>query len=463
MISPPQTSPDRSRPPVPGPNPTLRLPTAGRHRLSNGLEVLLLAHHKTPTANFTLVLPAGSAADPPGMAGLAALTAAMLDEGTARHSALELADELDFLGAYIGAGCGWDATFVTLTTLTRHLERALALYAEVATAPAMKPQEWARVRKQRLDGLLAAGDQPNTLAAWAFDATVFGLSHPYGFPAGGNPDTVGRIDLDAVTGFYASRFRPAEASMVVVGDVSAEQVLPLLEKHLSGWTGSAPAAVPPEPAARGDGVRITVVDKPGAGQSVLRCGHVGLPREHPDYFPVRVMNTVLGGFFASRINRNLRETRGFTYGAGSSFDFRRRAGPFVVYGGVHTKDTAAAVAEILRELRDIRGPRPPAPEEIGSAVNQMTRGFVRHFETPRQIGDNWSAMVMHRLPDDFFNTWVDRVQAVTAADAARAAADHLRPDALDIVLAGDASVVAGPLEALGVGPVRVIGRDKIFG
>jgi predicted Zn-dependent peptidase len=455
---------DRSRPPRIGPTPALRLPAAERLRLSNGARVVLIGHHKTPTVNIGLVFPRGSAADPAGKAGLASLTASMLDEGTARHTALELADRLDFLGASVGAGSGWDASFAGMSCLTRHLEAVADLFAEVVLAPALAEKEWARIRKQRLDGLLSASDQPTSLAAWAFDSTLFPGGHPYGLPAGGTPATVAALSLEDIRAFHAANFRPEGATFIVVGDVTAERVVPVLEERFRGWTGGDPAAFdPPEPRPRAGGTAVTVVDKPGASQSVLRIGHVGLPRAHPDYFPVRVMNTLLGGHFAGRINRNLRETKGFTYGAGSSFDFRRRAGPFAVSASVHTKDTAAAVTEVVRELRDISGPRPPSPEETAAAVNFMTRGYVRQFETPRQIGDNWSALVMHGLSDDFFNTWVDRVAAVDAAEAARVAAAHIRPDALDIVLAGDATAVVGPLERLGLGPVRVIRKEQVFG
>lgn len=453
---------DRTTPPPIGPTPPLRLPTAERHVLGCGLELLLLPHDKAPVVHCSLVLPAGAARDPLGMAGLTGLTAGLLDEGTELRSSLELADELDGMGAGIGAGSGWDATFANLNCLTRHLDRAAGLFAEVVTRPALADHEWQRLRKQRLDGLTAAADQPGTLAAWAFDSTLFSARHPYGFPSGGTPSTVGRIGLGDLRECWSRTFRPAGAAMVVVGDVTAGKVVPLFERLLAGWTGGSAASEPPPPPVRPPGVRITVVDKPGAKQSVLRVGHAGLPRSHADYFPVRVLNTLLGGSFAGRINRNLREQKGWTYGAGSGWEFRRSPGPFTVHASVHTPDTAPAVAEVVRELHEIRGSRPPTPAETDSARNYMTRGFVRHFETARQIGDNWAALVMHRLPDDFFNTWVDTVNAVTADDCARAASLHIRPDELDVVLAGDASVVVGPLEALGLGSVRVVDRTRIF-
>jgi zinc protease len=449
-------------PPALGPNPVLRLPDVQRTRLSNGLGVMLLEHHKTPLVDFTLVCPAGSAADPVGRAGLAGLTIQMLDEGTQRYSSLELSEEVDFLGAYLAGNVGWEASFVSLSALVRHLPAALELFAQMVFAPIFPQPDWERIKKQRLDGLLSAADQPATLASWAFDLALFGPEHPYAYPASGTPATVAAVERDAVRDFHGRTFRPEGSTVIVVGDTTLERAVPLLEAALAGWTGAAVAVEPPEPPARRPGVRITVVDRPGSAQSVIRAGHVGLPRRHPDYFAARVMNMLLGGWFAGRINRNLRETKGFTYGAGSSFDFRRKPGPFAVSAAVHTKDTAAAVAEIVRELREIRGARPPTVDETTAVINFMTRGFVRHFETPRQIGDNYSAVVVHGLADDFFNTWVERISAVTAADAARAAAEHLHPDGLDVVLCGDAAAVRADLAALQPGELRVIRREEIF-
>jgi zinc protease len=440
---------DTSKLPKPGPNPSFKLPPVQRRTLSNGLEVLVVEHKELPIINMNMVVKTGAAADPAGQAGLASLVADLLDEGTKTRTALEISDQLADLGSSLGVGAGWDSTGANLTTLKRHLDRSLDIYSDVILNPAFPEKDLERLRASRLASFRQRRDDPNQIASMVYTSLIYGASHPYGHVLTGEEQSVGSIKPADVRKFYETFFRPNNSALIVVGDTTMEEIAPKLEKAFGRWEKAHVPAVDVTAApARRDRSTLYVVDRPGSAQSVILAGHIGVPRSNPDYFPLLVLNTLLGGQFTSRINLNLREDKGYTYGARSSFDFRRGAGPFTASAPVFTDKTKESVIELLNELRGVRGERPVDGGELEYAKQAIIRGFPRSFETPAQIADRLEAIVTYDLPETYFNRYIESVERVTLEDINRVAKQHLRPDRLAVVIVGDRQKIEQGLRSL---------------
>ena len=456
-----QAPPDRTKPPALGPAPALTLPPIQKRALANGLPVWIVEMHEVPVANLTLVIKAGAAADPLGKYGLASFTAAMLDEGAGSRSALELADAIDFLGASLSTGSSFDASTIRLQTPVSKLDEALPLMADVTLRPSFNAQELERLRKERLTSLLQARDNPSGLASAGFSRLVFGAKHRYGTSAMGNQASNGEMTVSDLRGFYASFYQPQHAHLIVVGDVTADTVLPKLEKVFGGWKNGAPVSKPVIEAAPQHGARqIYLIDKPGAAQSQIRIGWIGVPRSTPDYYPLDVVNTVLGGSFSSRLNQNLREQHGYAYGASSTFDMRQSAGPFLAAAGVQSDKTTESLQEFFKELTNIRQTIPAA--ELTRAKNYEALGFPAGFETTGGMAANLMDLVVYGLPESFFNEYVPKIQAVTAAEAQRVANQYIQPDRFAVVVVGDLAKIEKGIRAANLGPVRVLTVDEIL-
>ncbi|HZH91814.1 MAG TPA: pitrilysin family protein [Pyrinomonadaceae bacterium] len=438
--------------PKPGPEPRLVLPKVERHRLSNGLEVRLVRHSELPVVNMNLVIKSGAASDPENLPGAASLTADMLDEGTKTRSAIDISNALASIGARLSVSTGWDSTTADLLTLTRHLDRALDVYADVLLNPAFPEADFKRLRNSRLAALQQQRDNADAIAGVVYSSILYGNMHPYGRPLSGNEASLGALAEADVRRFYETHYRPNNAALIVAGDVTAATLLPKLERAFAAWKpGRVPAAnISAQPPAR-ERAGIYLVDKPGAAQSVIQIGQVGVARSSPDYFPLVVLNSMLGGQFVSRINLNLRENKGYTYGARSSFDYRLGAGPFTASGGVFTNVTKESIGEFLKELRGIRGEIPVTASELEYAKQGILRGFPRGFETPDQIAGRLSSLALYNLPDDYFNTYNARVRAVTLADITRVANRYLTPERMAILVVGDRKAVEPGLRSLGIG------------
>jgi zinc protease len=410
---------------------------------------------------INLVVHAGSGDDPAAAFGLASLTAAMLDEGAGTRSALEIADEIDFLGAELGTTSSFDASAVRLNVPVRALERALPLMADVALKPTFPADELERLREERLTALLQARDDPAAVAAAAFPRVVYGQSHRYGTGAAGTTATLAAFTPPQLTAFHAQRYRPSNATLIVVGDVTAAGVLPLLEGAFGAWNAdaaAASAAVPP--AERPRGRQVTIVDMPGAEQSQIRVGTVGVARSTPDYFPLQVLNTVLGGSFTSRLNQNLRETHGYAYGANSRFDMRRSPGPFVAAAGVQTDKTAESLTEIFKELDAIR--TTIGADELAKAKNYLALGFPSAFETIEDLAANLEELAIYGLPETYYADYTAKIGDVTAAAVRRAAAAHIEPANLAVVVVGDRARIEAGIRALELGEVRIVGVEDVL-
>ncbi len=445
-----------------GPPPELRLPASQSFALSNGLPVRLVEMHALPVVQVALVVLSGAAFEDLDRAGVADMTADMLDEGTETRSALEIAEQLESLGAELATGAGWDASFVSLHVVAARLDSALTIMADVALHPAFPASELARKRAQRLTAFLQGRDVPSVLASTALAAELYPPGHRYNRRVGGTAATVARLSRDDLVGFYRQAYSPANAALIVAGDVTAESARPALEAAFGSWQGAAVERRPLPPAPQVEKTRVVLVDRPGSDQSELRVARVGPPRASAEYVRLEVLNTLLGGSFSSRLNANLRETHGYTYGAGSVFDWRLGPGPVLAGAAVQTAVTDSSIVEILRELRRIRDEKPSA-EEVERAQRYVALSFPGEFETTSDVTDRVAELVVYGLPDDFYDSFVRHVLEVTPAEVQEAARTYLDPDASLIIAVGDAARVGTGLERLGVGPVKRRSVEQVMG
>ncbi|HUF11858.1 MAG TPA: pitrilysin family protein [Longimicrobiales bacterium] len=444
----------RTTPPVAGPPPELSLPNPVRSTLANGLEVILVEQHELPVVDLRLVVRTGAAADAPADAGRATLLADLLDEGTTTRTSLQIADELEFLGAELHTDASWDASLVTLHVLRPRLDAALELMSDVVLHATFPDEELERKRAERLATLIQQRDEPRFLASDAFNSVLYGPEHPYGISTLGTDASVRALTREELLRTYRRFWRPGNAFLVVAGAITMNELLPMLERHFAEWE-NAEVGQPPLPSSPPPGVTaIHIVDKPAAAQSEIRVGQIGVARDTPDYFPLLVMNTMLGGSFTSRLNMNLREDKGYTYGARSGFDQRMAAGPFTAAAAVHTAVTDSAVIEFIREMRRIRDERVP-PAELDRAKNYIAYGLTRRFETTDDIASNLADAELYSLGTDWFDRYVARVRAVTAEDVQRVANRYLDPSQWAIVIAGDRTAIEPKLRALGLGDIVI--------
>ena len=448
---------DRSRLPEPGPARPFAFPAIEKSTLPNGVRVWTVRHAQVPIISFDLLVRRGASADPPGKDGLAALTADMLDEGTGDRSAIAMHEALARLGAQFDTDIGSDATSVSVTVLARFARPALTLLADVVARPALRDDDFARVRQLRLHRLTQLRDMPGVVADRAFLKLLYG-PHPYGHSPIGSESTLAAMTVDDVRAFHAAAVRPSVATLIAVGDCDHRTVVELAAEAFGDWRdGSADAAT--TDGAVPTAAALNIIPRPKAPQSELRIGHVAVPRDTPDYHALVLANTILGGQFVSRINLNLREDKGFTYGARTAFEFRRLPGPFVLQVSVQTTATARAIEESIGEIAGIRGPRPVTAEELALGIAALTRGYARNFETAEQIARAVMQLAMFDLPDDYFAQFVPAVSGVAAEDISRVMARHIDPARLTTLVVGDLDVVGADLGALGLGDAVVLPSD----
>jgi predicted Zn-dependent peptidase len=446
---------DRTKPPAPGPAPRLTLPPVQKRALSNGLAVWLVESHEVPLVQVSLVVQAGAGDDPAGKFGVASLTAAMLDEGAGSRPALEVADEIEFLGATLVTSSSFDASAIRLNVPVARLSAALPVMADVALRPTFPQAELDRLRQERLTSLLQARDDAASVAPMAFARLLFGATHRYGTGTTGTESTLKAFTTADLRAFHTAMYQPSNATLIVAGDVIAGQILPLLEKHFGMWRGPGPVTRTPVPQApEVPDRRVFIIDMPGAEQSQIRIGAVGVARSTPDYFTLEVLNTILGGSFTSRLNQNLREKNGYSYGAGSRFEMRLSAGAFFAGAGVQTDKTSEALAEFFKELNGIL--TPVGDDELAKARNYLALGFPGEFETIGDLTGHLEELLVYRLPDDYFSRYIADMQSVTAAAVQKAAAVRIQPGRLLVVVAGDRKSIEPGIRALNLGPVRVM-------
>jgi zinc protease len=435
--------------PKPGPVKAAQLPTPEHFTLPNGLRVIVSERRELPVVSAGLVFASGSGANPADSPGLANFTAAMLDEGTKTRNALQIADEVARLGATLTTASTMDQSQITVTSLAAQFPRALDLMADVAQNPTFPQDEVERQRATRLATLVGQKSNPGQIAGRVMAAALFGPAHPYGYVELGTEASNKGMSRDAMVDFWKRHFVPGNAALVVVGAVSRRDVEAMTTKAFGQWSGaSSPREKLPAPA--GTDAKLVIVDMPGAAQTQVRVASVGAARTIPDYEALEVVNTLLGGLFTSRINLNLREDKGYTYGAFSTFATRHEPGPFFVGAGVRTDATAPAVTEIYNEIRKMKDTE-VSLDELTLGKDSLVRSMPGRFETTAQAAASFATLFVYNLGLDYYSKYIERLMALDAAAAHTAARKYLMPERMLVVAVGDRQKIEAELKKLNLG------------
>lgn len=439
-----------------------QFPSFERRRLPNGLTLIVAPVHKLPVVSVHAVVHAGAQLDPPGREGLSALAASLLTEGVGGLDGAALTERFEQLGTGLDAGADWDATHLRLTVTPPRLPAALAMLGEVVRAPTLPERELERLRAERLAELLQLRAEPRGLADEAFARAVYERGARYALPEAGTEESVNAVTLADVRTWHRERFTPSGTTLIVAGDISTDDCQRIVADVFGSWKASGAAEQPVvrgyDSSAGDSKERVWLVPREEAAQSEVRVGHIGLPRNHPDFFPAAVMNAILGGLFSSRINLNLREQHGYTYGAFSEFDWRVGAGPFVVSSAVQSESTGAAVKEVLSEIARIRAAN-VEEAELSLATSFLQGVFPIRYETTAAIAGALANMAIYGLPEDYFDRYRERIGALNVKSVRSAAEKHLRLDELRVVVVGRADQVRDSLESLGLGTVKIVDAD----
>jgi zinc protease len=444
---------DRSKAPPLGPPPKVSLPPIVTRELPNGLKLMIVEQHELPLADFVLVAGGGGTMDPASKGGVANLTSSMLTEGTASRTALEIADQIAYLGIGLNAGSSWDAATVNLHTPTAQLDSALALLSDVVLHPAFRTEDFERVRKNRLTSLVQLKDRPTAIADQAYAAILYGGQHPYGHNLLGTEASITGMSTADLQSFYKSNFVPNNSTLIIVGDVTPAQIEKKIAAAFGGWQKGSVTPFTFTNAPKAGPTTVYLIDKPGAAQSSFRIGSVGVPRSTKDYFALSLMNTILGGTFTSRLMQNLRETHGYTYGARSRFDMRRSAGPFTASAEVVAAKTDSGLIEFMKELNAIRDTVPTV--ELNKAKRFLQLSMPGDFETTQQIANQLIPVVLYGLPLDYYNNYVSNIEKLTQADVQRVARQYIDPSSLAIVIVGDRKNIEQGIKAVNAGPISI--------
>jgi predicted Zn-dependent peptidase len=454
---------DRSRLPIPEADRPFRFPRIVKRALANGLELRAVRHSAVPIVSAVLLVRGGSSVDPSHAHGLVSITSGLLDEGSKGQSALDIADRVARIGGDLDVEAGMDAVVIGLTTLDRFLQPGLELLREIVIEPNLANEDFNRIRNLRLERLKQMKDHAAAVAERAFAQVIYG-AHPYGHLPIGSETALSAMTVDDTRALHAALFVPSGSTLVVVGDRPEEELLDSAAAMFDGWRPAAStlaidrdaALLAPPPAPQ---VKLGVVARPGAAQSELRIGHACAPRSTPDYHTLLVLNTILGGEFVSRLNLNLREARGYTYGVRTGFNLRRGIGPFAMQTSVGTDVTVPAVQQALEEIRAIADARPATPQEVAQAFASLSKGYPRGFETAGQVARAVAQLALHNLPDSYFEEFVPRLARVTTDEVSVAAQRYLTPAKMTTVIVGDLDKIHGSLPELGLGPHHTMSPD----
>lgn len=440
--------------PIAGAARAYHFPRFERHTLDNGIQVVVAPVRKLPVVSMLAVVDAGATSEVRGKEGVAELTAQSLREGTMERDGLQLAVDFEELGTSLEAGADWDTTVVSMTLLKDRLGAAFGLFGNVLRSPALPEAGFKRLRAERLAERMQVLSEPRGLADESFSRFLYASAARYREPMNGSTKSVSRISHTDIQDFYGCNYTPDAVTMVIVGDIGVDEGVELVNGSLGSWKGARKRTLN-EADTRARSSRATeLVGKTDAAQSELRIGHIGVPRLHPDYFNIVVMNAVLGGLFSSRINLNLREVHGYTYGASSYFDWRRGCGPFVISTAVQSEVTGAAISEILREIERIQREE-ISDEELTLATSYLDGVFPIRYDSTAAIASALATMAAFSLPGDYYDTYREKVRSVTTRDVLSAARKYVNPAGLQVVVVGDPGIVKAPLEGLGMGPLQV--------
>lgn len=449
-LAPGATLIDRSQQPGPGQPRAFRPPLPRRLRLATGLELLVVERRAVPAIAAAVHFPGGALTDPPDRPGLASFTARLFTEGTRTRSSFQIADESEYLAARLNVDLRRESCVATTEVLTRHWPRALDLLADILANPVFPEAEVERIRRERLTDLRRLRDDPHAIAERVSNALLFGRDTPYGHPIGGREPSIAAATREELIGLHERVFLRGRPTVILAGDIAAEAAARDIESAFDGWRVEQPPRLAVEVEAEPRPTTLYLVDKPGAAQSVITVGQLTVSRLHPDYLPLVVMNMAFGGQFIARLNMNLREAKGYTYGYHSRLEWRLTRSKFSAGGAVHTAVTREALLETLKEFRDLHGQRPISREEFETAQLALIRGFPPTFETASQVAGRLTELVHFGLPDDYYSDHVQRLQQVSLEEVHRVAAEHVDPERLVVLIVGDLAVIEPPLRELGL-------------
>jgi zinc protease len=441
--------------PQPGPAREYHFPKFEQRSLENGIRVIVAPVSKLPVVTVLAVINATAVGDPAGKEGVAEITAQALRDGTNEIDGTSLTLELEKLGTSLEVGADWDSTVASLTVLRDKVDKAFALFSDVIMFPAFRAEDVDRLRSERLAERVQILDEPRGLAEESFARFAYAVNSRYSEPMSGSSQAISAITRDDIVAFHSTNYAPDATTLILVGDLTVEEGVKLAESSFGKWIGKRISTTTALDGPARSGRASQIVSKPDAAQSELRIGHVGVPRTHHDYFPIVVMNAVLGGLFSSRINLNLREAHGYTYGASSYFDWRRQAGPFVISTAVQSEVTGAAISETLKEINRMREEE-ISEEELSLATDYLEGVFPIRYETTGAIASALANMVIFGLPGDYYDTYRSRIGAITTHDVLNVAKAHVKPDEIQIVVVGNPAILQPQVEALDIGPLSIL-------
>jgi zinc protease len=453
------TEADRTKTPGLGDKRTFEPPTFSTQKVSNGLTVVVSERHELPKVAAGLMLKTGATADPATKSGVAWMTAEMLDEGTTSRSALQIQADLDRLGSSLHTSAGSESSEVSLETLKKNLKPTLEIMADLILHPTFPEEELERQRKRRLDSILQERSNPPAIASKVFRFALFGEKHPLGRETDGNEASIKALSRADLQEFYQEYWKPNNAALIFSGDVNLEEAVRLAEEVLGSWRSSkvpdtdVPSIDPPT------GTQVYLVDRQDAAQSQIRIGSVGPRRRVDDYYAIELMNAVLGGAFTSRLNLNLREEKGYTYGAFSGFSYGRQIGFWTGRAAVQTKFTKESLAEFEKEFNGIREKKPITSGELEIAKANLTRGFAQRFETLERLIQHVDEIFSYDLPSEEISRYPSEIEKVTLEQARAAARKYISVSGSIIVIVGDLSKIEKGIRELNLGTVTVIDVD----
>ena len=443
------------RPPAPGPLRPYVFPKVEQFQLSNGMKVILVEKHTLPIVEGRLMLDAGAIREPASKNGLASLTGRLLSEGTADMSGAEIARRMNELGAQFSTGGGFSTSFADVVALKNVFPQAMSLAARTVISPVFPATEFIRVKNQALAAYQQNQARTSSLAADAFVRAAFDSVAPFSRPASGTTSSIGSLTRDDVLNWHRTMYAPVASTLLLVGDITPAEARTLAEQAFGGWTATRAAIAPvSNPVRPRSGTRVILINRPGSVQSSIVVGQAGFQATDPDYITLLALNHVLGGAFSSRLNTNLRERHGYSYGAFSGFDLRAGAGAFQMQSDVRTNATDSALAEAIGEYRRIVAQPIPA-EELQAALNNLVSGFPNAVQTVQGLSGRLQALIIWGLPLDFYATYRERLSAVTPSDVQRVAASKFTPDNIVVVVAGDLAKIEAPIRARDLGAVEV--------
>jgi predicted Zn-dependent peptidase len=450
---------DRSAIPAPGKAPELHVPSWTTMKLANGAQLIVSPRHNLPLVSVAIDFVGGADQyEPASKPGVAEFTGAMLSEGTTTRSGDDISNALQLLGTGVRIGVGGESGTVSFLSTTDKAERVLAIVEDMLVNPSFPSEAIERYRARRLVALTQAKDRTSVIAARVFPKVLYTAAHPYGRSI--TEESIKAITRDDIVAFDKAYFTPGHAIITVVGDVEPNAVKQMVERVLGPWNdgGTMPTFdYPPVPAPKP--TTIYLVDKPGAAQSSFAIGLPGPSRDTPDYFALEVLNTMLGGMFQSRLNADIREQKGYSYGVGSVFAYGKGPGPFEAGGDVVTAKTDSALIEFMKQLKGIRGERPVTDEELKTAEDNLVQSLPQNFESVRSVNGSISALYLENLPQDYFQHYAANIRAVTKEDVTRVANKYIDVDHLAIVIVGDRKQIEAPLRATGIAPIVVLDLD----